>query len=74
MSEVGESYQKAINWLLSQRKDDWGWPLESTATAILAMQLTNDSWYGRATDDLTAQLSVKQLEVELLAELSRAKV
>ncbi|XP_072034740.1 uncharacterized protein CG3556-like isoform X2 [Amphiura filiformis] len=72
--QVGESYQRAISWLLSQRTRHWGWPLKSTATAILAMQLTNDSWYSRNSEDLTTQLSVKQLEIELLAELSRAKV
>lgn len=74
IAEINNAYGKASQWLLDQRTPDWGWPFLSTATAILALQNTNSSWYSKGTEDLTAQLSIKQLEIELLAELSRSKL
>lgn len=52
---------KALGWLMSKRQENWGWE-SSTADAILAIQLTNQSWFSK--DNLESQLSVKQLELE----------
>lgn len=53
--------EKALNWLMSKREENWGWD-SSTADAILAIQLTNQSWFSK--ENLESQLSVKQLELE----------
>ncbi|XP_038059432.1 transcobalamin-2-like isoform X2 [Patiria miniata] len=61
----------ATKWLLQQQEEDWGWNGGiSTSSVVLAMQLANESWYhGKA---LKTQLGIKQLEIELLAELGRS--
>ncbi|XP_072034904.1 uncharacterized protein CG3556-like isoform X2 [Amphiura filiformis] len=68
VADLNEAYENATQWVLSQRTMDWGWPLRNTASAIAFLQLADNSWYGRG-HDLTAQLSVKQLQIELLAHL-----
>lgn len=56
------SADKALNWLLSKRDENWGWEGSSTPDAILAIQLTNQSWFSK--ENLESQLSGKQLELE----------
>ncbi|XP_022110521.1 gastric intrinsic factor-like isoform X2 [Acanthaster planci] len=61
----------ATRWLLQQQEVDWDWNGGiSTSSVVMAMQLANESWYREKA--LETQLAIKQLEIELLAELSRS--
>ncbi|XP_070571990.1 cobalamin binding intrinsic factor-like [Ptychodera flava] len=68
-SAAREAYNKAVEWLKSQQTDQWGW--ENTPSVLLSLQLTNPEWFNR--EDLESQLNVKQLEIELLAAISKRK-
>jgi hypothetical protein len=63
------STHRALEWLLRQRLDDWGWGTE-TPRAVLAVQLGNTStWFG--ADNLESLLSGKQMELEIMLQLWR---
>lgn len=63
------STHRALEWLLRQRLEDWGWGSD-TPRAILALQLANTStWFG--PDNLESQLSGKQMELEIMLQLWR---
>ncbi|XP_050697415.1 uncharacterized protein CG3556-like isoform X2 [Eriocheir sinensis] len=57
---------RAVQWVISQRKPDWGWGSD-TAHTVLALRLANATWF--APDQLESQLAVKQLELELVLRL-----
>ncbi|XP_071790664.1 cobalamin binding intrinsic factor-like isoform X1 [Asterias amurensis] len=62
---------KATRWLLTQQEADWSWNEgTSSSSVVLAMQLANENWF--LEKGLKTQLGVKQLEIELLAELARS--
>ncbi|XP_033607650.1 uncharacterized protein CG3556 isoform X2 [Cryptotermes secundus] len=63
------STHRALEWLLRQRLDDWGWGSD-TPRAVLALQLGNTSnWFG--PDNLESQLSCKQMELDVILQLWR---
>ncbi|KDR09560.1 uncharacterized protein CG3556 [Zootermopsis nevadensis] len=63
------SARRAVEWLLKQRLEDWGWGSD-TPRAVLALQLANISpWF--VPDNLESQLSGKQMELEILLHLWR---
>jgi hypothetical protein len=63
------STHRALEWLLKQRLEDWGWG-SNTPRAVLALQLANTStWF--AVDNLQSQLSGKQMELEIMLQLWR---
>jgi gastric intrinsic factor len=63
------STHRALEWLLRQRLDDWGWGSD-TPRAVLAAQLGNSStWFG--ADNLESLLSGKQMELEIMLHLWR---
>jgi hypothetical protein len=63
------STHQALEWLLKQRLEDWGWGSD-TPRAVLALQLANKStWF--VADNLESQLSGKQMELEIMLQLWR---
>ena len=63
------STHRALEWLLRQRLDDWGWGSD-TPRAVLAAQFGNSStWFG--ADNLESLLSGKQMELEIMLHLWR---
>lgn len=63
------SQWKASGWLLDQQTEDWGWDFLSTGSAILSLQLANETWKNDL-ESMEAQLTVKQLNIEVLREIS----
>ena len=59
---------RAFSWLMSKRLENWGWDT-NTAEAIIAIQLTNQSWLSK--DNPESLLSVKQLELDTALTLWR---
>ncbi|XP_063847864.1 LOW QUALITY PROTEIN: uncharacterized protein CG3556-like [Scylla paramamosain] len=57
---------RAVQWVIGQRKPDWGWGTD-TAHTVLALRLANATWF--APSQLESQLAVKQLELELVLRL-----
>ncbi|KAK7085934.1 hypothetical protein SK128_008852, partial [Halocaridina rubra] len=57
---------RAMAWVVSQRKEDWGWGCD-TANTVLALRLANATWF--ASENLEAQLAVKQMELELILKM-----
>ncbi|XP_071538689.1 LOW QUALITY PROTEIN: uncharacterized protein CG3556-like [Panulirus ornatus] len=57
---------KAVEWVVSQRKPDWGWGSD-TANTVLSLRLANATWF--APENFEAQLAIKQLELELVLRL-----
>lgn len=57
---------RAVQWVIGQRKPDWGWGTD-TAHTVLALRLANATWF--APTQLESQLAVKQLELELVLRL-----
>ncbi|KAG7174955.1 Eukaryotic cobalamin-binding domain-containing protein [Homarus americanus] len=57
---------RAVEWVVGQRRADWGWGSD-TAHTLLALRLANATWF--APENLDAQLSTKQLELELVLRL-----
>ncbi|XP_071946546.1 uncharacterized protein CG3556-like [Antedon mediterranea] len=68
VEQLENSIERASTWLEDQQLLDGSWPLQSTKEAIWALQTTNEDWY--SLEATTRQLGVKQLEIELLAELA----
>lgn len=62
--------EKGLYWLWQQRDPNYGFK-DFTANAITVLQLANATaiWY--ASDNAQSQLAVKQMEIELLVQLSR---
>jgi len=58
-----------VEWLLSQRNEEFGWPSGDTARVVIALASAVDEW--PAKNDLVSRLIVKQLEIELLEKLLR---
>ncbi|XP_078599309.1 cobalamin binding intrinsic factor-like isoform X1 [Branchiostoma floridae x Branchiostoma japonicum] len=59
--------KRAARWLIMMRNAAYGWA--DTPNAILALQLANDTWFNK--QDLSSQLSVKQMQIELLSKIAR---
>ncbi|XP_071479403.1 uncharacterized protein CG3556-like [Diadema antillarum] len=62
----------ASDWLLDERRPDWGWNFVSTGSAILSLHLANETWKNHPLS-LEGQLSIKQLEIEVLRDISHRK-
>jgi hypothetical protein len=58
-----------VEWLLSQKTEEFGWPSGDTARVVIALASAVEDW--PAKNDLVARLIVKQLEIELLEKLLR---
>ncbi|XP_069982267.1 uncharacterized protein CG3556 [Penaeus vannamei] len=61
---------RAVQWVVSQRRADWGWGSD-TAHTVLALRLANATWF--APENLEAQLVMKQLQMELVLRLWKHK-
>ncbi|XP_072392743.1 uncharacterized protein CG3556 [Diabrotica undecimpunctata] len=62
---------KALSWLVTQRESDWGWR-NDTPKVLTALQLAPREESPRQTaDPLEMQLSLKQMEVEIVVLLWR---
>ncbi|XP_064097746.1 uncharacterized protein CG3556-like [Macrobrachium nipponense] len=57
---------RAVEWVISQRNDNWGWGCDS-ANTVLALRLANATWF--ANGNLEAQLAIKQMELELVLKM-----
>eukprot|EP00057_Strongylocentrotus_purpuratus_P014246 XP_011668720.1 PREDICTED: uncharacterized protein CG3556 isoform X1 [Strongylocentrotus purpuratus] len=66
---IQSSQWKASDWLLDQQTEDWGWDFLSTGSAILSLQLANETWKNDL-ESMEAQLTIKQLNIEVLREIS----
>lgn len=64
-----DAIQNGKKWLLSQRNSEWGWGTRAEAEVVMALQLVDNSWYDTKNPDTA--VSVKQMNIDLLAALSR---
>lgn len=71
-SEYDSSIKKAIAWLITQRESDWGWR-NDTPKVLIALQLAQaDEQHSHILPThLETQLSLKQMEVEIVTLLWR---
>lgn len=70
-SDYETSIQKALAWLITQREHDWGWR-NDTPKVLIALQLAqNEDVSGILPTYLETQLSMKQMEVEIVTMLWR---
>ncbi|XP_070571695.1 cobalamin binding intrinsic factor-like isoform X2 [Ptychodera flava] len=68
-SAAAQAYDKAVDWLKSQQNDQYGWDQGITPRVVMSLQASSDnSWYNE--DDLLSEITVKQMENELLQTLS----
>ncbi|XP_077864816.1 cobalamin binding intrinsic factor-like [Saccoglossus kowalevskii] len=68
---ANQAKEAAFDWLESQHNDQWGWDHQVTPAAVLTLQLTDPTWFNE--EHLESQLSVKQLEIEMLSLLSMTR-
>ena len=68
LDKLNDMKQRALDWLTSQRKADFGWGTD-TSRVVIALSAAVDEWPQKS--DPEAMLIAKQLEVELLAKLLR---
>lgn len=66
-SDYSHQREKARDWLISQRRSDFGWG-DETPRAITALYLSE---LGRSTKNESNMLMVKQLEVQLSLDMAR---
>nr|XP_054748846.1 uncharacterized protein CG3556-like [Lytechinus pictus] len=66
---IQTSQWKATEWLLDQQTEDWGWDFLSTGSAMLSLQLANETWKNDLVS-METQLTIKQLNIELLIDIS----
>lgn len=65
------SVLKALSWLVTQRENDWGWR-NDTPKVLTALQLApREESPRQTTDSVEMQLSLKQMEVEIVVLLWR---
>lgn len=63
---VNRARDRAAQWLVSRRQSNWGWDSD-TARVLITLQLANISWLN--PQNLSSQLSIKQLEIDVLLGL-----
>ncbi|XP_033102151.1 cobalamin binding intrinsic factor-like [Anneissia japonica] len=66
--KLQDSIDRGSLWLEAQQQLDGSWPLSSTKETIWALQMANENWY--RLEETTRQLGVKQIEIEILAQLA----
>lgn len=62
---------RAFQWLSSNRASHFGWSLGNTASAVTSLQLLSQSWI--ADRSLEIQLTLKQLQLEILSLLTKSE-